>query len=626
MSENGGFAVRRRSLSTAVLLLALTLPRCGDRAAAQSRVASAPVTTPGRVVIATSGPVPAAAAPVAPSAGSAPSAEPAPVQRPRFVIASSVPQNAPPVVPIPDDGLKLLPLPTGTLPAVPPGLQLATFHVPPAPPAAPGVGSGVPPSALPRGKGQTVSLYLEKIGPSAGSVGRPFSYELVVANAGPTPVEGVRVVDELPDHAQCLRTEPAAEAHGRRLEWDLGRLEAGAERRLRVEVRPGRAGKFQDLASAACSIGPAAGADVRPPQLALTLNGPAQAPLGAAVAFHLQVTNNGTGPATHVVVHDRLPRGLKHAQGSDVRAELGTLAPGESKALTLETTAVAGGRQVNEAVATADDGLEAPASAPVQVGTPVLAVRLTGPKETALAGELEQRLEVVNTGTAPATGVRLANVLPEGLEFLAAGDGGAYTAGTRQVDWAIGTLAPGPGRAVTVRVVARKPGDWLNQAVAQADWGLEARAGAPVHVEGVPALALQVKDQDNPIEIGAETTYDLRVLNQGTAACSQLQLEAVVPDGLTLVGAEPPAHRVMGQRVLFDPVAALAAHADSAFRVKVRAKAAGDWRFKAYLSCEQLQRPVCQEKSTQVYDGGDDGPAPAPPAAPGGKAEEIPRR
>jgi uncharacterized repeat protein (TIGR01451 family) len=614
------------------LLLALTLAPFGSRAAAQGQVAPPPPASPARVVIATSGPEPAATAPMAPNAVSAPPAEPAPGPRQRLVIATSAPRSAPsPVVPVPDDGLKLLPVPAATPPVGPAaaqGLRPAVFHVPPGPAAQTGGGdsAGGSPSLPPRGKGRTVSLYLEKVGPAVGSVGRPFTYELVVANAGPSPVEGVRVQDELPDHARCLRTEPAAEAHGRRLEWDLGRLAAGAERRLRVEVRAGCAGTFQDVASATCSIDPAAGTDVRQPQLALTLAGPAQASLGSTVAFHLQVTNNGTGPATHVVVHDRLPPGLKHAQGGEVRADLGTLAPGESKDLTLQTIAVQGGQQVNEAVATGEDGLEAPASATVQVAAPVLAVRTTGPKETALAGELEHRLEVVNAGTAPASGVRLADILPEGLEFRAAGDGGAFTAATRQVDWVLGTLAPGQGRAVTVRLVARKPGDWTHQALAQADWGVQARAGAPVHVKGVPALALQVKEPDDLVEIGAETTYELRVLNQGTGACPRLQVEAVVPDGLSVVGAEPAAHRVQGQRVVFEPLTTLAAQAGSTFRIQARAKAAGDWRFKAYLTSEQLQRPVCQEKSTQVYDGGDDGSAPAQPAAAGPRAEEIPRR
>jgi uncharacterized repeat protein (TIGR01451 family) len=438
-------------------------------------------------------------------------------------------------------------------------------------------------------------------------VGRPFSYEVVVRNPGPAPVAGVKVQDDLPDHARHLKSEPPARVDGTRLEWDLGGLEAGAERRLHVEVQAGREGKFDDRATATCSVSHSLGTEIRRPQLSLTMTGPAQARIGEPVPFCLQVTNNGTGPATHVLIHDHLPAGLKHPAGENVEADAGTLAPGESKTLNLRPTAVAGGRHVNEATARADDGLEAPASAAVQVDAPGLALRTTGLQEAPLYRELGHRLEVINTGTVPATNVRLTDTLPEGLDYLSASDGGVYAPAGRSVDWSLGSLAPGQSRAVTVRAVAHKPGDWVDQAQARADWGLEAKAAGPVHVEGVPALLLQVAGLDDPLEVGAETTYEIRVLNQGSGTCSKLQVQAAVPDGMSVVGAEPAAHRVEGQRVVFDPIAKLAGGADTVFRVKVRATAAGDWRFKAYLTGEQLARPVYKEESTLVYDGGDQG-------------------
>jgi uncharacterized repeat protein (TIGR01451 family) len=456
--------------------------------------------------------------------------------KPRLVIATSVPQPLPqPVVPVPDDGLKPLPRPGSSplVPAPPPALQLTSFQVaepapaPPAtprpPPAPPGPArvEPVPPSepgpnfhavpapsapAPPPPRGRAASVALETIGPATHGAGRPFTYEIIVRNPGTTPAAEVRVREQLPEDARCLRTEPAAEAHGRRLEWDLGDLEPGAERRLRVEAQADREGKFEDRVTASCSVSQSLATDIQRPRLALTMAAPEQARLGDEVRFQVRVTNNGTGPATHVVVHDHPPAGLRHAQGADVEADLGTLAPGESKAIALRTTAVRGGRLLNEVVASADDGLEAAASAAVEV-------------------------------------------------------------------------------------------------------------------EGVPALRLEVVDLVDPVEVGGETTYEIRVHNQGTGACSRVQVVAVVPDGMTLRSAEPAGHHVDGSRVVFDAVPRLLAGADTVFRVRVRAKAVGDWRFKASLNCDQLQRPVRAEESTQVYDAGPAAPTEAPPTA-----EDIPKR
>jgi uncharacterized repeat protein (TIGR01451 family) len=582
-----------------------------------------------------------------------------------LVVASSVPQSAPaqPVVPIPDDGLHLLkpgadPR-TSAAPVNPSGLQLTTYQVPaaaPEPPTleAPPMAGGAEPSPSPappstnpapapavsetpaapvappakRTMGKTVALYLETVGPPSQSLGRPFTYQIIVRNPGSTAVTGVRVQDELPEGARCLRTEPAAQTSGQRLEWDLGALDAGAERRLRVEVRAEREGKFQDAVTATCSVTQSVGTEIQRGHLTLTLTAPAQVKLGERVQFQVRVLNNGTGPASHVVVHDHFPAGLKHAQGENVDVEVGTLGPGESKTITLPASAVQGGRLVNQAIASADEIPDATGSATVQVDAPALVVRPTGPTETPLHREVEYRLEVANTGTTGATGVRLSGSLPEGLDFVSAGDSGSYTSATRGIDWTLGALAPGASRAVSVKVLARKPGDWVAPTLARADGGIEGKAEVKVHVEGIAALTLQVVDLDDPVEIGAETTYEIRVVNQGTGACTRVAIETVVPDGMTVVRAEPATHRVLGQRVTFEPVGRLAGRAETVFRVRVRAKTAGDWRFKAYLSCDQLQRPVYREESTLVFDGGEGGqPAPKPPAPPtGGKPEDIPRR
>jgi hypothetical protein len=53
--------------------------------------------------------------------------------------------------------------------------------------------------------------------------------------------------------------------------------------------------------------------------------------------------------------------------------------------------------------------------------------------------------------------------------------------------------------------------------------------------------------------------------------------------------------------------------------VKVRGVLKGDWRFTAQMTCDQLQRPVTEQESTQVYGDANEGlssPAPVPAPAP----------
>jgi uncharacterized repeat protein (TIGR01451 family) len=471
----------------------------------------------------------------------------------------------------------------------------------------------VPPPAA----GRMAAIYVEKSGPAVHVLGKPLDYEITVRNPGTTAAAQVRVEDDLPAGVRCLRTDPPAEVHGQQLVWQLGSLDAGAERRLRVEVEPAGEGNYEGSVTASCSTTAAPmRMHVTRPRLTLTMTGPERIDVGDAAGFQLAVCNTGSVPANHVVLHDRLPAGLQHAHGSDIEADLGTLAAGETRTVSLATTAVKGGRHVNEATVTGDNGLQAAAQATVQISEAALLVRKTGPQQTVLHREVAYRLEVVNPGQALAANVKLTDKLPAGLELLSVCDGGAYTAATRSVEWSLGTLAPGASRAVALQLLARTPGDWVNQAVAHADHGLEAKATAAIHVEGIPALMLEAVDLDDPVEVGAETGYEIRVVNQGTGACHNVQIQATVPDGMTALDAQGPApHRIQGQQVTFDPVPKLAARADTLFRIRVRAVKQGDWRFKVHLICAELQRPVYKEESTCVYDGDMDECKPAPPPA-----------
>lgn len=448
----------------------------------------------------------------------------------------------------------------------------------------------------------TPLLSLTTIGPGSVNLGQPVTYEIVAKNTSGFPLQDVVVRDELPAGAKFLGALPAPDARTDKLTWNVGSLEAGAERRFKVEIQPSREGEIIAGATATCSVAASLRLKVTQPRLALTKTGPETVPVGDPAVFEIKVTNTGSGPASGVVVTDRLPAGLWHEQGDQVETDLGTLAAGESKTVTLKTKAAKVGRLVNEAVAHADGGLRITAQAVLTVTQAELALRKSGPQRCYLNRPVEFSLEASNPGTGPAVNVRLTDTLPAGLEFDSASDNGKYEAAGRTVTWTLGTLEPRQKRGVTVKTLAKEAGDLVNQALVQADRGLESRATATVHVEGIPALMLEVVDLDDPVEVGTETTYEIRVLNQGTAASTGVQIIATVPKEMTTKSASgPTAHRQQGQQVIFEPIPKLAARADALFRVRVVGQEPGDLRFKVQLTCDQLQRPVYEEESTRVY-------------------------
>jgi len=449
---------------------------------------------------------------------------------------------------------------------------------------------------------QQAAVHVETIGPTALNQGKPLSYEIVVRNTGAVAVYSVRVEEDFPAGARLLRADPPTDTRGRLLTWNLESLEPGAERHFKIEAQTGEEGELWSCATATFSVSSGLRTRITQPRLTVTKTGPQTVQVGDPAAFHIQVTNTGTGAATNVVLHDKLPPGLKHVQGDDIEADLGTLEPGQSKDVTLETTATRAGRVVNEAVATADGDIRASAQAAVIVTEPLLALNKTGPQRRYMNRDAEFALDLSNPGTASASNVRVVDTLPPGLEFAAASDAGVYEPTTRTITWNIGTLAAGQKRTLTTKLSARAIGDLVNRAVATAERGLEAKAETALHVEGIPALMLEVVDLDDPVEVGAETTYEIHVVNQGTAPSTGLQILATVPDGMGPRGASgPTAYRIQGQQVIFEPLSALTPKADAMFRVRVVGQKPGDLRFKVQMSCDQLRVPVYEEESTRVY-------------------------
>jgi hypothetical protein len=71
---------------------------------------------------------------------------------------------------------------------------------------------------------------------------------------------------------------------------------------------------------------------------------------------------------------------------------------------------------------------------------------------------------------------------------------------------------------------------------------------------------------------------------------------------MTLMNATGPSrHAAKGQRVEFEPLRALAPKAETTYKVKVRADAAGDLRLGVQVLTDETKTPITKEESTRAY-------------------------
>src|SRR5262249_32935182 len=192
------------------------------------------------------------------------------------------------------------------------------------------------------------------------------------------------------------------------------------------------------------------------PQVSIKVRVPATATPGKDLEYRILVENVSAASAHHVNVRNPLPANVKFvradppptAREPELRWELGTLPAGARKEVLLVVNPT-GGDIRNTARVQFEHGqtaLPRPAKAD-------LALRLPGPGK-ALVNDIKSfAVDVSNPGQAPAVGVVLLLVLPDGLALTGAAD--PPEAEGKPLTWELGDMRPGETRRVSFRVLAK---------------------------------------------------------------------------------------------------------------------------------------------------------------------------
>ena len=261
----------------------------------------------------------------------------------------------------------------------------------------------------------------------------------------------------------------------------------------------------------------------------------------------ITVSNPGTGMATGVVLEERIPPGLQHPAGTELEYEVGNLKPGESRKLELPLLASRPGPATNLLSARGDGNLRAEHKLDLEVLAPQLDVVLEGPKRRYLERQATYQLSVTNPGTAPAKQVELVANLPAGLKFISANNAGYYEESSRTVRWRLEELPANETGSVELVTMPVEAGKHVISLRGTAQKGLTVEKEQPVIVEGIAAILFQVADTVDPIEVGGETTYEVRVVNQGSKAAANVQLAVDLPPELKFAGGRR-AHALPARR------------------------------------------------------------------------------
>jgi uncharacterized membrane protein len=434
-------------------------------------------------------------------------------------------------------------------------------------------------------------------------VGKKCTFAIRVQNTGQRTAQNVKIHDEVPLGTQLLGTAPRATVNSTNLIWDLGTLSVGEERTVEMELIPTEEGELGSVATVTFATQASAKARSTRPELALQLSCSQPKVLaGDQQRIQIEVSNPGSGDTTGVILLATIPPGVSHPSGPALELEIGTLLSGQSRRFELVLGAEQAGPIENVMTARADANLQVQASCEFEVIAPQLRVHVKGPEKRFLERPATYQVDVENPGTAPAKDVQLVTHLPKGLKFVKANNLGEYHAATHSVHWSLSELPANQQGTVELIALPVEAGEQTLRIDTQTSQGLTDHTEKRVQVEGLAALMFEVVDTEDPIEVGGETAYEIRVTNQGSKSAADVQVVARMPAGIRAISAEgETGHTIEGERVEFAPLARLDPKAVVIYRISVQGLQSGDQRVRVQITTDEIQQPITKEESTRVY-------------------------
>ena len=408
---------------------------------------------------------------------------------------------------------------------------------------------------------------------AAPNVGDQITFTITLTNSGPTATAtGVAVTDLLPAGLSFVSAKPSQGTYvaGTGV-WTVGNVTTGTPQTLTITATVVSPAAQTNSASITASgqadpntANNTASATETPQQAELALTkavSDATPNVGDQITFTITLTNAGLNTATGVRVTDLLPAGLSFvsatpSQGTYTPAtglwDVGTVATGAPRTLTIVATVVSPAAQTNTASISDSDQFDPntannSASATETPQRADLALAKIVSNTTPIVGStITFTVTLTNSGPDPATGVQVNDLLPAGLTFVSATPSqGTYLSGTGV--WTVGTVTTGAPPTLAIVATVTGSGAVTNTATINDSDQFDpntannsASATVSPQASGSAAdLALAKTVSNATPNVGSTVTFTITLTNNGPATATGVTVTDQLPAGLTFVSATP---------------------------------------------------------------------------------------
>ena len=252
---------------------------------------------------------------------------------------------------------------------------------------------------------------------------------------------------------------------------------------------------------------------------------------GDNVTYTVTVTNDGIGDANNVVITDVLDKGLKflNATGNFTYDEkTGTITwivdldKGETKTFNVNVTVLGYGVLPNTVAVgnkTAVRNITVPE---------IITVKEVNSSDIHIGDEITYTITVSNSGKINATNVVIRDILPEGLKFINASNGGVYDPVTGIITWILNITANSTVD-LTVDVCVNKSGNITNTVNVG-----NKTSNCTIESGDIVDLEIHIVADKSEIYVGDNIVYTVTVINNGPSDAINTIANILIPNALSI--------------------------------------------------------------------------------------------
>ena len=253
---------------------------------------------------------------------------------------------------------------------------------------------------------------------------------------------------------------------------------------------------------------------------------------GDNVTYTVTVTNDGIGDANNVVITDVLDKGLKFLNATEnftYDEKTGTITwtvdldKGETKTFNVNVT-VLGYGVLSNTVAVGNKTAVRNITVPE-----IITVKEVNSSDIHIGDEITYTITVSNPGKINATNVVIRDILPEGLKFINASNGGVYDPVTGIITWILNITA---NSTVDLTVVANvtKSGNITNTVNVG-----NKTSNCTIESGDIVDLEIHIVADKSEIYVGDNVVYTVTVINNGPSDAINTIANVLIPNALSIL-------------------------------------------------------------------------------------------